>query len=285
MTPLVKSNLHSMTVRTLRWQSILPALRCLFTCQLAAFGLLLVSGAQASKLSKDELAAISRRGTLLAEYDSAAWQATDAVKAAHPVDGRMGRYIARKTDAGWAVDFGRLNDTGDKFLLAYEADQRGGTGQFEVRKFDPVREDAGWNLAAARGIDIAMKDLGRTGRPYNVAVLPAEHEGMYVYLYPAQIEAGVYPLGADVRYRVSPDGTEIIEKRQMHQDIIEYAPARKDVKVTVGYHTHVLSDLPEDTDVLLVLTRKPQVPELVLAGPYMFTIHKNGQISVEDRPR
>jgi hypothetical protein len=272
-------------VRTRKWQPQMPSFCSRFACQLVSLAMLfLVAKVSASsKPSEAELAAITARGVLLAEYDKAAWQATDAVKATHPVEGRVGRYIARKTDAGWVVAFGQLNDVGDKFLLAYEAVRRGGTGQFEVRGFDPAREDAGWNLAAAKGIDIAMKDLGRTGRPYNVAVLPAEHEGMYVYLYPAQIKAGDYPLGADVRYRVSPDGTKIIEKRQMHQTIIEFAPARKDVKV--GYHSHVLSDLPEDTDVLLVLTRKPQVPELVLAGPYMFTIHTNGKISVEDQPR
>jgi hypothetical protein len=67
---------------------------------------LLVATAEAhasNKPSEAELAAITARGVLLAEYDTAAWQATDAVQAAHPVEGRVGRYIARKTDAGWVV--------------------------------------------------------------------------------------------------------------------------------------------------------------------------------------
>ena len=140
-------------------------------------------------------------------------------------------------------------------------------------------------LAAARGIETAMKDLGGTSRPYNVAVLKAEHESMYVYLYPAQVTAGAYPLGADVRYRLSPDGTKITEKRQMHKTIIESVTARSDITVKVGYHSHVLSEVPEDTDVFLVLTRKPQVPEIVVAGPFMFTIDVNGKITAEDRPK
>ena len=130
-----------------------------------------------------------------------------------------------------------------------------------------------------------MRDLGGTSRPYNIAVLPADHESFYVYLYPAQVTAGIYPLGADVRYRVSPDGTKIIEKRQMHKTIIESDTARKDITVKVGYHSHVLSEVPEDTDVFLVLTRQPRVPEIVVAGPYMFTIDVNGKITVEDRPK
>lgn len=256
-----------------------------FARQLVTFAMLfLVAKVSASSRPSDaELTAITARGVLLAEYDTAAWQATDALEAAHPVEGRVGRYIARKADAGWVVDFGRLNEAGDEFLVAYEAVQV--SGKFEVKSLDPAREDTGWNLAAARGIETAMKDLGGTSRPYNVAALNAEHESMYVYLYPAQVTAGVYPLGADVRYRLSPDGTKITEKRQMHKTIIESVTARSDITVKVGYHSHVLSEVPEDTDVFLVLTRKPQVPEIVVAGPFMFTIDVNGKITVEDRPK
>src|ERR1700737_2666631 len=42
-----------------------------------------VDAKTSSKPSKTELAAITARGVLLAEYDSAAWQATDAVQATH----------------------------------------------------------------------------------------------------------------------------------------------------------------------------------------------------------
>jgi hypothetical protein len=254
---------------------------------LAAVGLLFVAAeaTASSKPSDAELAAITRRGVLLAEYDTAAWQATDAVKAAHPVEGRVGRYIARKTDAGWVVDFGRLNETQDKFLVAYEAVQAGNPARFEVRGFDPMREDTGWNLGAAKGIEIAMRDFGGAGRPYNIAVLPAERDSIYMYLYPAQVKAGVYPLGADVRYRVSHDGAKILEKRQLHKTIIESVPPSAPGTVAGGYHTHVLSNVPEDTDVLLVLTRRPRVPEIVAAGAYVFTIDVNGKITVEDRPK
>jgi len=70
----------------------------------------------------------------------------------------------------------------------------------------------------------------------------------------------------------------------MHKTVIESAPASAPGTVVGGYHTHVLSNLPEDTDVLLVLTRTPRVPETVAAGPYMFTINIDGRISVADSP-
>jgi hypothetical protein len=50
------------------------------------------------------------------------------------------------------------------------------------------------------------------------------------------------------------------------------------VKVEAGYHTHVLSDVPEDTDVLLVLTR---VPEFVATSKYLYTISIDGNIIKE----
>jgi hypothetical protein len=243
------------------------------------------AAASQNPTTSDALAAITTRGVLLAEYDAAAWQSTDAVVAAHPVNGLIERYIARKTDAGWVVDFGRLNGSGDKFLVAYEAVQTGNSEKYEVRSFSPVREDTGWNLAAAKAVDLATKDFGPTTRPYNIAVVPAEGRNLYVYMYPAQVKAGVYPVGGDVRYRVSPDGGKITETRQMHKTIIESASADAKVKVESGYHSHVLSDVPEDTDVLLVLTRQPRVPEIVVTQHFMYTIAADGTITVADRPK
>ncbi len=232
------------------------------------------------------LDSISNRGIHLANYDAAAWQATDAIRAAHADESRLGLYIARKTDAGWLVAFGRLNSFRDKFLTAYEAAQV--SQKFEVKSFDPAREDKGWNLAAAKAIENAMRDfdLGRASRPYNIAVLPAEREGLYVYLYPAQMQEGICPLGGDVRYLISNDGEKIIEKRQLHKGIFESPyTASTDTTVKAGSHSHVLSQVPEETDVFLVLTRRPRVPEIVIADASIFTIDVNGRISMADRPK
>jgi hypothetical protein len=106
-----------------------------------------------------------------------------------------------------------------------------------------------------------------------------------VYLYPAQVKAGVYPVGADVRYLLSPDGARIIEKHQMHRSIIESVSEDPKMKVESGYHTHVLTDVPEDTDVFLVLTRQPRVPEMIVTQHFLFTVAKDGAITLADRPK
>ena len=236
----------------------------------------------AKKPSKEELAAVTARGAMLAECDQAAWHATDAVRATHPPKGTMGHYLARKTASGWVVDFGRLNAERDKFLVAYEATQTDAPTNFAVQAFDPAREDVGFNLAAAKAIDLAVAAFGLVDRPYNTAVLPAEGGELYVYVYPAQVKVGVYPYGGDVRYRVSADGTTLIETHRMHKAVLESVPAKvpEGTSVAGGFHNDIYGDLPEDTDVFLVLSRQPKIPEYVGAGGHVFAIDVDGKIKI-----
>lgn len=234
------------------------------------------------KPSDKELADITSRGILLAEYDQAVWHATDAVQATHPPEGRVTRYIARKTATGWVVDFGRLDAGNDKFLVANEAVQTDDPSHFAVSALEPERQDTNLNLAEANAIDHALADFGGVSLPYNVALLPADSGELFVYLYPAQVKDGVYPYGGDVRYLMSADGKTIIVKRQLHKAVLESTPANlpSDSTVAAGYHMHVLTDLPEDTDVFLVLSRRPRVPEYVGAGGHVFEIAIDGKIKI-----
>lgn len=208
---------------------------------------------------------VTARGRALYEYDQAAWHATDALRATHPPTQPGRRYIASKSDAGWSVVFGHLNDQRDRFLVEYEAIQGATLQEFSVKRLEPPREDTSFYLAAAKAIDVALKDFRGERRPYNVAVLPAASSQLYVYVFPAQTKPEIYPLGGDVRYLVTADGAAIVEKRQLHMSILEIPPTSvpKGSTPAGGVHTHVLSDVPEDTDVFHVLTRKPSVPEMI----------------------
>jgi hypothetical protein len=226
-------------------------------------------------------AGITACGRMLAEYDFAAWHATDAVFAAHAEKGHFNSYVAKRTNAGWVVVFGRLNDTRDKYFVAYKAVQGATPEQFTISENLPPQEDATF-YPAARALEISRGDFKGEKRPYNGAVLPAESNQMYVYIYPAQTQTGIYPLGGDVRYLISADGSTIVEKRQLHKAILEIAypndPARK---VVAGTHNHVLSDVPEDTDVFYVLTRKPSIPEYIGAGKHVYKVQVDGTIVLE----
>ena len=233
--------------------------------------------------TKEELAAITERGRDLAGYDAAAWHASDAAQAKNPKPGSVVRYIARKTDRGWIVAFGRLDETRDKFLIAYEATQGKDPSRFDVKEFQPPQGDTGFFRSAAKAIDTALKDFTEhfegEPRPYNVAVLPAEKGQFWVYFVPAPTKPGVWPLGGDVRYLLSADGTQVKGKRQLHRSVIENEPPKdKNQKQAAGIHTHVLDEMPEDTDVFHVLSRKPAVPELILTQHFVFAVEPDGGI-------
>jgi len=227
-----------------------------------------------------QLAAITERGRMLNEYDQAAWHASDVVQMANPKTVEGQRYLAKKENGKWRVVFGRLNEGRSQFGITYETEQQANPREFAVRKEPEERQDDGFFLFAARAIEVAMKDFGGANRPYNIAVLPGPAEELYVYLYPAQTKARVYPLGGDVRYLLSADGMKIVEKRQMHKAILETAPV-PGKKVAAGFHSHVLSDVPEDTDVFHVLTQDPPLPEFVGTTHFIYEVMTDGSIRVE----
>ena len=224
---------------------------------------------------------VTARGRALYEYDQAAWHATDAVQAMHPPDQSVGRYLALKSDKGWTVVFGHINDQRDRFLIGYEATQGATLQAFTVKKLDPPKEDTTFYLAAAKAFDTALHDFQGEKRPYNVAILPAPPSQLYVYVLPAQTKTGIYPLGGEVSYVMTADGGTIVEKRQLHKTIIELDPSSipKGSAPAAGYHSHVLSDVPEDTDVFHVLTRQPPQPEFIgTQNKKMYEIAVDGTI-------
>lgn len=243
----------------------------------------IVATAQKSvPLSKEQLAEITARGRMLAEYDQAAWHATDAVMATHPTGDGSNRFICRKEEKAWTCVFGHL-DT-DKFIVEYEAVQTAGHEEFQVKHQEPPADDTGFYFTGVKAMMIAGKDFLMTAekRPYNPAILPAPSGQFYVYMVPAQIKNRVFPLGGDARYLVAADGNSIIEKRQLHKTIIEDASqVPNGGKLAAGFHTHVLTDVPEDTDVFYVLSRKPLVPEMIgMAKKQVYEVETNGTIKL-----
>lgn len=236
--------------------------------------------AQQDKTPSDsELAAITARGRMLAEYDVASWHATDSVVALKPAQGVVERYIARKSDGRWTVVFGRFNEAKDAFLIVYEATQGDSPTEFSVKTYDPPQSDTGFFYAAAKGIQISLENTQLERRPYNTYVLPLDSGQFYVYVVPAQTAADVYPLGGDTRYLLSADGTKIIETRRLHMSILEQNRASSaGRKLAAGYHTHVLSDEPEDTDVFYVLRQSHPLPEYIGTKKHVYVVNVDGTI-------
>jgi hypothetical protein len=242
-----------------------------------------VFGAKDYPASQEELAAVTERGRMLFACDEAAWHATDALWATTPKKEAekegVKRYIAYKTEEHWNVAFGHLNEARDSFLVVFEAIQGKAPNEYSIRKNDPPVEDTGYLLSAARAIDTALADFKGENRPYNVAVLPSKPDALFVYVFPAQTADDVFPLGGDVRYLVTADGSRIVERRQLHKTILEFKKSNEGAKTVAGFHTHVLSELPEDTDVFYVLRRKPAIAEYVGSSKkHLYVIMTDGTI-------
>jgi hypothetical protein len=248
---------------------------------IVAFGATEAAAQQAVRPTTEELNAITERGIALNEYDQAAWHATDAVQTANPSTAEGQRYIAKKENGKWTVVFGKLNADKSLFQIYYQAVEQAKPQEFVVTAETSQRADSGFYLFSARAMEVALQDFHGEKRPYNVAVLPAPQDQLFVYVYPAQSKARIYPLGGDVRYLFSPDGTKIVEKRQLHKTILETPPSGKGKKLVAGFHTHVLSDLPEDTDVFHVLTKDPRVPEMVGTAHFIYEVRTDGTITIE----
>src|SRR5260370_42179790 len=170
-----------------------------------------VSAQKSEPLSGSELAGISARGRTRADYASGSWHATDAVKALNPAKGAVGRHIARKTNAGWVVVFGRFNETKDAFLIVYQATQGSSLHEFAVKTYDPPLKDAGFSYIAANAIEISLQNSHLERRPYNTYVLSLDSGQLYVYVLPAQTVADVYPLGGDTRFLRSAHGSHNLQ--------------------------------------------------------------------------
>lgn len=227
--------------------------------------------------SETELASITARGRNLYAYDAAAWHSTDAVLELKPSAGSFESYIGQKKGDKWTVVYGKLNTARDAYLIVYEAIEQNSPTEFKVQRYEKPKEDRDFFLSASLAVETAKGDFGKPDRPYNVAVLPAPSNQLFVYLVPAQTVAGVFPLGGDVRYLTSADGKKIIEKRQLHKAIIEFQVPKGQIPQT-GYHTAIMDNIPEDTDVFHVLTRSPKISELIVTEKYVYQVKPDGLI-------
>src|SRR5260370_18613658 len=142
----------------------------------------LVRAQQITGLSDAELHGITERGRMLAEYDAAAWHASDAVMALKPGTKNLGRYIAKKTDAGWVVVFGQLNEAKDTFLVAYAAIPGKHPAEYHAARLEQPQEDAACFLFAAKAIKVALPPFQPPNRPYNLPPFPPSSNQISVYI-------------------------------------------------------------------------------------------------------
>ena len=202
----------------------------------------------------------------------------------------MQRYVAYHADSGWVVAFGRSSADRDTFYVSHigipaAVDGRRVDCTFEFQTFPEPVPDTDFLARAARAMDLAVVTLGMTSRAYSAAAIPNEAGDWLVYLTPSADAANVWPLGDDVRYRISADGRRVMETHRMHVGMLE---ASRDLGVDgtrrlTAKHGKSLHDLPEDSDVFHVLMGRPAVPEVVVTARSHYVIGVDGSIKLLDK--
>ena len=205
--------------------------------------------------------------------------------ATNPDPGQVQRYVAYHADSGWVVAFGRMNAERDTFYVSHIAIPAAVNGHrvdstFEFQTFAAPGPDTDYLVRAARAMDLATITLGVTARAYSAAAIPNEKGEWLVYLTPSADAASVWPLGDDVRYRVSPDGLRVLETHRMHVGMMEASrgTASGDARLVAKGTGKALRDLPEDSDVFHVLMNRPAVAEVVVTPRHRYRIDVDGSI-------
>ena len=210
------------------------------------------------------------------------WLGTDAMTSLSlPTDG-IRRFIVRRTNRGWEVAAGILSARADTFNVQQLATPGIQPNKWASSLYEPAQPDTGYFLRAARAVEASVAMFRATARrPYAAMAIPADDgPWWWVYIYPTQIQAGLYPRGGDMRFRVSADGRVILEFRQMHDAIDEYSvrTARSSSVTKPESQVVVSGEAPEDTDVFHVIQRRPALPELVRAEHFHYRIDVDGTV-------
>ena len=255
-------------------------MKCVWTALIPAVVISLSShlpGQTTHEPSDTLLAGVTARGRLLAAYDRAAWHGTDAFFALKPALTDANSMLARQQpDGHWIVDFGRLTAARDTLYLVYEAVEAGRPDSFTARKLDPPTPVLGDERLAAVALHTSLDDFGTQQRAYNSYVLPRDDRKFWVFFLPAPTNQLLYPLGADVRFLISADGRQILEKHPMHHALLNMALPDS---ALYGLNTVLVDDVPQESDVFLTLTRTPHRPELVATAHYDYEIAVDGSIT------
>jgi hypothetical protein len=229
--------------------------------------------------TQQQLDEITARGRALAGYQHAAWTSSMQLLATNPDPYRVERYVAYHADSGWVVAFGRLSSERDTFYVSNIAIPAAENGRrvdtrYEFQTFAQPAPDVDFLVRAARAMDLATMTMGMAKRAYSAAAIPDENGNWFVYLTPSADVASVWPLGDDMRYRVSADGQRVLEKRRMHSGMV--LPSKDAAQLTS--RRKALHDTPEDSDVFHMLMNHSSASEIVVTGKYQYLVNPDGSI-------
>ena len=215
--------------------------------------------------TQEQLDSITRQAKVLFEYDEAVQRAIALLRKNKVPTDEIALSFSQKTDAGREVVFGKLSPNQEAFLIVYRVFFPI-NGEAKLRSPAEPERDVDYYLSAAKSIGVALDHYRIQLRPYDYAILPEGEDKFNVYIYPAVVTPGVYPLGGDVLFVISRKDFSVLDAKQLHRSILEvdHSKPGENQQIAAGIHSVVTDTKPVITDVFHVLKRKPAIPEYVV---------------------
>ena len=190
-------------------------------------------------------------GHAIYRHDVAAWVATDALMAhlngAEPPAGMRG-WIVLDEGEGQEVRF--VREDGGTLKAAFDVPVREGRAG-AVRSVDEVLSASEAARFTARQTAIANVGRLRCSAQFNTVVLDdPESDGWLVWLLTATAEADVVPMGGHYRFRISPDGTQVLRRDMLSNSCLNMSRGEGAAGLMV---TQIVSKGPIETHVFLSL--------------------------------
>jgi hypothetical protein len=243
------------------------------------------AGEEERFISPEDIIFAEKRGAEIAEYERAAMKATDMLLGHAHDASKLGIYVAEKTGGAWTVYFGRVSGERALFDAAYVYSCP--ENSLQKMRAVPVPEISVEVTQRARAVSAALQALefDVRGRFYNTSVFREEDGTLTVYLLPGNKNPDSVLLGGDFKVSLSSDGTQLIKKSPLHRTVLEISVVPKEGKPAGAFHTHILDDVPTETDVAQVLLYPTLAPHSVMGREWFSQIDKGGKITILGRTK
>lgn len=227
----------------------------------------------------EEIARIEKRAELIAGYERASILSSDYLMGRQVDTNGVETWVALFEERMWVVYYGKLSKKEKQFKSVYVVAIPHGKSK-EVTMASP-RKTSKDLLTFARAIKIAANEITEPQVPrYNPSVFREIDGTITVYFLPGNTQEGIVLIGGEYKVSVSSDGKRVLNSRKVHNSILRMQehPADPDDKPAGGYHTHVLGDLPEETEVAVLRLHPTLAPHIIVGEKWTFGVDKEGKV-------
>ncbi|UCC95953.1 MAG: hypothetical protein JSW40_04185 [Candidatus Omnitrophota bacterium] len=237
--------------------------------------------------SSQDLARIEKRGRQIAEYQGVVEDVQSIFFAGAFADRNTIPIAIKKADK-WTVYFGTFAKRRNKFevieVLIYPDVYSSESTQIDLEKLPKRIRTPREVVQRAGAIRCVLESLSvqEQSFQYNISVFREIDKTITVYLTPKSHNPEVILLGGDWKVSVAPGGSRVLNKTQLHRSTLEMSlRQQKDKELVGGFHTHVLGDLPTETDVALILLHPELGPHFIKGRQWLSIVNKDGKIAVQ----